>query len=142
MRYFKIRIGYGTGEDHHVEIDETELEKAYLCFLTDAKAVFSGGPVRGKDIVSISEDWHRALGWNREHSMGPDDWHEVNERLPDYRGILAAVKEKVTYLIKANRQDLIGQNVDIPDMSFGPKGAIMPAELTGQVAALAESKRI
>lgn len=137
MRYFKIRIEYGRGDDRYVFIDETELELAYLCFLTDTKAVFSGGPVRGKDIISITEDWHRALGWNRDHQMGPEDWGEANDRCANYRGVLPAVKEKVMYLMQTEQQHLIGKNVDIPALAFGPKGSILP-----EVLALTESKRI
>ena len=115
-RYFKIKIGYGASD--FVSIDETELEKAYGVFLTDGKGIFSGGTVRGQDIIAIQEDWHRAMGYNPEWKITAVDRNEIAkcgvER--EYQGVLAKVSRKVQYLVQNNQSQLIGKNVDIPEL--------------------------
>ena len=80
MKYFKIIVNYGGGNDSFVSIDENELEIALYIFTTDGKAVFKNGVVRGKDIISITEDWHKALGINPEWKLGTDDWNEIEKQ--------------------------------------------------------------
>lgn len=108
MRYFKIKIGYGDNE--FIPITEDELETAYYCFLTDGKAVFDNGPVRGKDIITITEDFNRAMGWNPSFRPTDDDWNDVRRRLgKTYQGALYEAKRRVIELIEKGRQDLIGK---------------------------------
>lgn len=116
MRYFRIKIGYGHNE--YVSIDETELEKAYGVFLTDGKGVFSGGVVRGQDIIAIQEDWNRAMGYNPEWKLTADDRVEIEKTgvMKQYKGLLAQTSRKVQYLVQNNQQHLIGKNVAIPEL--------------------------
>ena len=122
MKYFKIKTGYGP--DDYVQIDESELETAYYIFMTEGKAIFSGGPVRGKDIVGISEDWHKEMGYNRTYELGPEDYAHFQEKgiTQKYKGILANVKDKVMYLMQSNQTNLIGKNADIIGFESKPKG--------------------
>lgn len=119
MRYFKIKIGYDKSE--YVQIDETELEKAIGVFLTDGKGVFKRGVVRGQDIIAIQEDWHKALGINPEWKMTPEDRNELARRgiEREYKGVIPEVTQRVKYLIENNKQNLIGQGVDIPQLEGG-----------------------
>lgn len=121
-RYFKIRIGYGQGDDHFVRINDDELETAYFIFMNpeNGRAIFRDGPVRGKDIISIDEDWHRAMGWNYDHQMGPDDWDQIGQTIrARYAGYKNLVKEKIQHLIRIGRPELIGKNADIEAFRIG-----------------------
>lgn len=123
MRYFKIKIGYG--EDEYVRIDETELEKAYGVFLTDGKGVFSGGTVRGQDIIAIKEDWHRAMGYNPLYKLRAEDMNEIQKEVgKEYQGVLEHASARVKYLIEHGQQNLIGRGVEIPELAMSEHKAL------------------
>ena len=107
MRYFKIKIGYY--DEDSISIDETELETALFCFMTESKGVFKNGVVRGKDIVSISEDWHRAMRYNKGYRLQTEDWTEIDKNCGHYKGHIEKAKQNVQELIKLNRVELIGK---------------------------------
>ena len=113
MKYFKIKVGYG--ENEYVPIDEDELETALFVFLTEGKGIFKNGVVRGKDIIGITEDWHKAMGWNKGYELSADDWIDIKEKgvQAEYQGLIGEKKEKIQYLIQTNQQNLIGKNVEV-----------------------------
>lgn len=111
MKYFKIKVGYN--ENDEISIDETELETALHVFLTNSKGVFKNGAVNGSNIMLITEDWHKAMGWNKGHKLGPEDYAQINRELPDYVGYIHRTKEKVEHLIRTKQQNLIGKNADV-----------------------------
>ncbi len=117
MKYFKIKFGYS--EHEYIGIDDSELDAAMLCFLSDSKGVFKTGVVRGKDIIAISEDWHKEMGWNPTHDLGDDDWAEIRGKGVDkkYVGVIASAKERVQYLMQTNQTHLVGKNVDVPKIN-------------------------
>lgn len=108
MRYFKVKTGFDAAA--YVSIDETEVDKAFLAFLTDAKTILGGVPVRGRDIITVSEDWHREMGWNPHHALDGEDWAYLRDRgvVSRYTGALGEAKERVTYLINSNQTHLVG----------------------------------
>lgn len=116
-RFFKIRVGYGDSE--FVPIDENELQSALYVFMTDSKGVFKNGVVRGKDIIGISEDWHREMGWNYTHKLGPDDYAELTERgiKAKYAGLIGDAKATVMELIEKKQEHLIGKVPSAPVVS-------------------------
>jgi len=107
MRYFKIKTGYK--DEDFIPIDETELEVAMYAFLTDSKAVFKNGVVNGKNIMSITEDWHRAKGWNYGYKLTPEDFAEISRDCGEYVGLIAEVKNNVQRIIESGRPELIGK---------------------------------
>lgn len=111
MKYFKIKTGF-RAEDS-ISITESELESALYAFITDSKGVFRNGAVSGKNIISITEDWHKAMGWNAGHVLGPDDYAEIREKLTGYTGMIAAAKDRVQGHMASGRLELIGKNVGI-----------------------------
>lgn len=114
MKYFKIKTGYGKNE--FVSIDETELETALHVFMEDSKGIFKNGVVRGKDIISITEDYHKHMGWNYAHEMETDDWEDLRSKniLNEYRGVIEEAKNTVKYLTETKQTHLIGKNYRIP----------------------------
>lgn len=107
MRYFKIKTGFK--DEDFISIDETELEVAMYAFISDSKAILKNGAVHGRNIMTITEDWHKEFGWNPGHKLGPDDFAEINLKAGHYRGLIALIKENVQHLINTNQRELIGK---------------------------------
>lgn len=112
-KHFKIIRGYGA--EDYISIREDELEKAFYAFLAKKDAVYSGGAVRGSEIIAIQPDFHATMGWNRGYKLGADDYAELRERGVEssHAKLLAHTKEKVQYLIETSQVDLIGKNADV-----------------------------
>lgn len=116
MNYYKIIRGYNA--EDYIEINETELEKAYGAFLLKKDSVYSGGAVRGSEIIAIQPDFHRTMGWNRGYKLGEDDYAELRHKGIDnkMRTMIENTKNKIQYFINSGQTDLIGKNVDIPEL--------------------------
>jgi len=114
MNYYKIVRGYNA--EDYIEIDETELDKSFYAFLTKKDSVYSGGAVRGSEIIAIQPDNHRMMKWNRGYKLTALDYEELNSKGidRDCKLQLSHSKEKVTYLIKVNKPELLGK--DIPEL--------------------------
>ena len=112
--YYRIKTGYGKNE--FISIGEDELESAIYSFMSDTKGVFSAGVVRGKDIISITPDYHKALGLsNTEWELDQDDWAEV-AKLGIKKNLIDIYNKatfRVKYLIKTKQENLIGTNTAI-----------------------------
>ncbi len=115
MKYYRIKIGYRNTE--FISIDETELETAIYAFTTDSKGMFKSGVVRGKDIIAITPDYHKALGLKNENwEFEEEDWEEVS-RLGLKKSLIEtyeSTSKKVKYLISTKQEHLIGKNVNLP----------------------------
>lgn len=113
IRYYKILQGYDPERD--IIIREDELERAYGLFMLGGRWIFSGGPVDGKNIQTIVEDFHTTMGWNKEYKLGTLDHEELRQKGLDIkmRNALSSAKEKVMYLINSKQQDLIGKSEQI-----------------------------
>lgn len=109
-KFFKVIRGYGA--EDYIEIEENELEKAYYCFLEKKDAIFSGGAIRGAQIMAIQPDYHRAMGWNRGYKLGSEDYAELSHKGADrdHTHFLSEVKEKVQGLISSGQTHLIRES--------------------------------
>ena len=116
MRYFKVIRGWGS--ENFIPIDETELEKATYAHMTGKVVVFNNGSINGDAITAIQPDYHREMGWAYGHDMGPDDWNDLNDKnIPyKYAGVIGKAKAKVQYLMQSGKENLIGQNVKLPEL--------------------------
>jgi hypothetical protein len=58
------------------------------------------------------------MGWNMGYKLGPEDFEELSQKGIDkaHTQFLVEKKDKVTYLIQNNKESLIGQNVEIPEL--------------------------
>lgn len=117
IRYYKILQGYEHERD--IIIREDELERAFGLFMLGGRWIFSGGPVDGKNIQTIVEDFHSTMGWNKEYKLIPEDFEELSTKGIDrkMREAITGAKEKVSYLINSKQTHLIGKNIDIPELS-------------------------
>ena len=132
MKHFKIIRGYNA--EDYIEIDETELEKAYASFLFKKDGVYSGGAVRGSEIIAIQPDYHKTMGWNRGYKLGADDYAELSSKGLDSKMklMLSETKNKVEYLFHSGQENLIGKNVSIPELD-SPKNSVF-REITEKIA--------
>lgn len=117
LRYYKILQGYEHERD--IIIQENELERAYGLFMLGGRWIFSGGPVDGKNIQTIVEDFHTTMGWNKEHKLDTDDHAELSQKGLDkkMRNALSEAKDRVRYLINSKQEHLIGKNVEIKELN-------------------------
>lgn len=116
MKYFKIMIGY----DDFISIDENELQKAiYAQIIGNITATFKNGSIVGNRIAAIVPDFHRTMGWNYAHKLGPDDHDEINQKgiSKEYSGMIGKAKDQVNYLIATRQTNLIGKEQDIKKIS-------------------------
>lgn len=121
MNYFKIKTAY----NEFINIDSiSDLEKAQYAFLTDGKVIFSNGKLcRGKDIMGISEDYHKEMNWNDSHKIDEDDLNQLKQKgvIQKYNGLIARAKETVQYLIETNQANLVGKGFDLLSLNSGNK---------------------
>ncbi len=109
-KYFKVKTGF-EAEDS-ISITQDELEKAIYAQITGKVAIFRNGTIRGNNIISITEDWHTEMGYNKSHVLEDDDFAEISQRGRDYRGLIAEAKMNVDYLIDTNQTHLVGKNIE------------------------------
>ena len=110
--YYKIIFGFDA--EDYIQIDGSELEKAYYAFLKKKDAVYSGGAIRGTNISAIQPDYHRAMGWNRGHVLLDDDFEEISKKGIDNAHMhnFSEIKSKVHHLIQTNQENMIGKNIE------------------------------
>lgn len=114
MNHYKIVRGYNA--EDYIEIDETELEKALYAFLEKKDGVYSGGAVKGSEIIAIQPDYHKTMDWNRGHKLDDFDFAELKQKGIDKKLqlTLSETKARVQYLISSGQENLIGKNLEVP----------------------------
>ena len=105
------KIVHGYGPEDYIEITDRELEKAYYCFLEKKDSIFSGGAIKGSQILNIKPDFHKIMGWNRGYKMDVEDFAELAQKGVDRktRDRLNEAKDKVVGLIATKQTHLIGK---------------------------------
>lgn len=131
MKYYKLITGFNA--EDYIEINETELEKAYQCFLEKKDSIFTGGAIRGSRIEAIKPDYHRIMGWNRGYKLEGVDYEDLNDKGIDKKcqNQLSAAKDRVQYLIDTKQTHLIGKKV--PELD-DKDGWIDTSSLTSDLA--------
>lgn len=82
MKNLKIKIITGFRKEQHYTIDADEAHKAYYLFLhPDERGVFKNGvAIIGQNIQGIEPDYNATMGWNADHNLDGDDWHELRQK--------------------------------------------------------------
>lgn len=109
-RFYKI-VDSGIDRGNDVTIEEDELEEAYRLFLLGGRHIFSGGPVDGKNIRTITEDFHSTMNWHEGYKLGSDDYAELNAKGISFqmKKTKDEAQKTVQVLVNAKRPDLIGK---------------------------------
>ena len=122
--YFKVYVDF----TKYIPIDETELEKAIYAFQTGKPVIFENGAA--SRIESIIPDYNKGLGWYSDYKPNQDDNAELETIKPKYSGYVGLIKEKIQYLISKGKTELIGKNIEIPELS-APKENTLKKEIDG-----------
>lgn len=94
MKYFKIQKGFNI--DDYISIDETELPMAMRAQITGKIGVFNEGTIQGKSIISITPDFNREMGYNRDYRMDGEDYARLGRRKSnEYRDLITHTKLQV-----------------------------------------------
>lgn len=129
--YFKVYIDF----TRYISIDETELEKALYAFQTGKPVIFELGAANR--IESIIPDFNKELGWYSDYKPNADDMGDIERVKPKYAKHLSATKEKIQFLLKTGKTELIGKNIVIPELENK-----QPHQLTGEVKNLADKFKV
>ena len=129
--YFKVWKDY----TNYVPVDETEFEKAMYAFEKGGGAMFDLGAIG--TIKDITPDFNKDLGWYSDYKPTPDDNADIDALRPKYQKYIHAIKEKIQYLKSTNQTDLIGKNVDIPELDK-PKDD----PLSGEIKSLSDKFKV
>ena len=131
MRYFKVYQDF----KKFVPIDETEIEKALYAFQESTGAVFKDGAV--SRVESVIPDLNKSLGWYSDYVPNQDDNADIDRARKEYAGFIGMIKDKIQYLIANGKEDLIGKNVEIPELS-APKDN----PISGEIKSLSDKFKI
>lgn len=106
MKYFRIKTGHG--KDDFISVDETELDMAIRAQITGKVGLFKEGTVTGRAILTITPDWQKTMGWNRDYSLTGEDYNEIGEKKIDgYRDFIAERKIEVDKQLGAGSKNLL-----------------------------------
>jgi len=97
MKYYKVRMF-----NENISIDETELARALYAQVTGKVAILKNGSVSGNQIFSITPDYHKAMGYNEEYKLTPEDHKEIAIKCKDYVGKIGEVKLELTDAMRSN----------------------------------------
>ena len=111
MNYFRVYVDF----NRYVQIYDYEYEKALYAFLKGQPVVFENGAV--SRIESILPDVNRMMGWNSDYKPNQDNNAEIESCRRSARPFMEKIKDRVEYLIDTKQENLIGKNVDIPELS-------------------------
>ena len=101
--------------NNFILIDEDELEKALYAFQTGSGVMFDMGAM--SHIESIMPDYNSACGWYSDYKPNQDDNAELDNIKPLFSKLISKTKERIQYLIETKQENLIGKNVEIPELS-------------------------
>lgn len=111
MFLYKIRMAYND-DTEDIYVTEKQLQHAYYAFLTESRIVLpTGEALRGKDIISITPDMVRCMGWNQGYVPTPEDWGDIKRVLGEKPRELAERQKLIAeHIISENRPDLLGKD--------------------------------
>jgi len=104
-KYFKVKIGFK--DDDFISIDETELRKAMIAQITGKIGIFNEGTIAGNSIISITPDYNKEMGWNRDYKLQGEDYDRIGvKRVEESRNLLETAKSQATGLTEiGSRED-------------------------------------
>lgn len=109
---YRYLVRYGYGDEMTISIEEKDLEKAVYAWMSQKKVNLTNALLDGKYIISITEDFHSPMGWNKSHKLEDEDWNELRQNgvLDYYKGKINSAKQNVQDLISTGNINLIGKD--------------------------------
>lgn len=110
MKAHRFKVKFGFDRSDCVSVDEYEVEKAIFAQIRGTPVQLGACSINGKNIISITPDYHYHTGWNFWYEPeSPDDWNQIKRDCPDYGEILGEKKDKVIMLMQTGKNTLIGK---------------------------------
>ena len=117
IRYFKVKYGFNSMESVSVQ-EGGELEKVVYAWKEGLPVVIEDKMIQGKHIISIEPDYHKYTGWNPGYEpRSPEDFEQIRKGCPEFAGVLEDCKQKINLLEAQGKTNLIGQNIDVKQIS-------------------------
>jgi hypothetical protein len=89
--FYRVKIGLGP--DDFVSISEDELKRTLNAQIKGTIVVLREGSVAGNSIISITPDYNRVLGLNRDYRLTGEDYDLLgDESIRDHRTALEEAK--------------------------------------------------
>lgn len=109
---YRYLVRYGYGDEMTISIEEKDLEKAVYAWMSQRKVNLTDALLDGKYIISITEDFHSPMGWNKSHKLEDEDWNQLRKSgvLDYYKDKINSAKQNVQDLISTGNINLIGKD--------------------------------
>lgn len=106
--YFKVKFGFGLMD--FVSVGEDEIEKAIYAHMLAKPVKLGNSYINGRNIISLTEDYHRYTGWHRNYEpTEPEDFDQIERDCPNFDGVLDAYTDRVRFLLSTGRENEIGK---------------------------------
>ncbi len=115
-KWFKVKYGFAPTDI--VSIKDDELEKALYAQKYGVVVQLGDKQINGKYIISIAPNFHKYTGWlDTYEPKDADDWGQIARDCPkELDEVIKMKRDRVDYLVKNNQRQLIGKNVEIPEL--------------------------
>ena len=114
-RYFKVKYGFSASDT--ASIEEKDVEKAIYAQVEGIPVQLGNSFINGKNIISITPNYHKHTGWYEWYEpKDGNDWAQIERDCPNYNGVVEYYKDRVQLLMRTNRKNLIGQNIEIKEL--------------------------
>ena len=112
----KFTVVYGYTDEQRIMIDTDELEKIH--YAKHLGAFFTGkyGDVDTTKIMAIRPDYKATYGSDTNYVLTIEDMQEITNKFGNIALRIGTAKNRVDYLLKNNKENLIGTGVDIPEL--------------------------
>lgn len=121
--WFKVKYGFSALDQ--VSITDLELEKALYAQKFGITVQLGDKQINGKYIISIEPHWHKYTGWYDSYNPTTgDDFKQIERDCPkELDSVIREKRARVDYLISHKQTNLIGKNVEIPELD-APKAEL------------------
>lgn len=103
MKYWRVQIGYSS--DNFISVDEAELGTALRAQITGKVGIFKEGTVTGRNIMSITPDYNRMLGYARDYKLMGEDYERLgSKKLEEHRKYLENIKTSINKELGSARE--------------------------------------
>ena len=94
-RYFKVKFGFGKNDS--ISISEDELALALRAQINGKIAVFNEGTVAGNNIIAITPDYNKALGFNPAYELVGEDYKQLGKlEIDAHRELIESKKIEIS----------------------------------------------